>query len=158
MGGLGVGEPRNERASGSEARGYVLAQVSMDSSSFKEWLAEVGLPRVWLLVAVVIARGGLLVINPPWYISSKPLLLPCSALVFLDILSAVLSAIIVVECLSVLAHRWASSWNTKQRLTAVSIFFALGIVAQTVCAHQISNRYYQYASSVADNKNYSEAK
>src|SRR5689334_5382752 len=130
----------------------------MYRGTLKQWINDVGPFRAWLLLTALLGYVALHVLRPPWFVSSKPLILPFSYLVTLDILSAVLFAVAMVECLNILDHRWTKSWKTKQYFTAGFVFFAVSIVSQTVCVRQTSGRYYDYGWAVADKENYPEAK
>jgi len=129
----------------------------MNNITPANWFRVTGQPRVTLLAIALIGRILLYIFDPPHFVSKQPLIIPFPFLVALDVAWAILDSIIMVECIRVLTFRRTQSLPLKKHFAfVVSLIVLLGVF-KLVTAPKTAARYYNYAWSLAESQNYSEA-
>lgn len=127
----------------------------MNKLSFSQWYKTTGSLRVSLLVIAILAKVLLFILNPPYYILKKALILPFPYLIALDCVSVVITSIIIIECIRIIAYRSTSSWSLKRHFIFV---FAFIIFLALIIPTKNSKHYYSYGWYLTKEKNYKQAK
>lgn len=122
-----------------------------------KWLANMGRLRVGLFITAIIGKIILYIVYPPSFLSSKVLILPFPFLISLTLLGIIFSAIIIVECVRIIANRSTSAWNLKTHLILVFVIFIVFSGLRTFSYRHSSITYLRHAFSLVDKKNYAAA-
>jgi len=130
----------------------------MNNFTPANWLRGTGKLRIILLITALVGKAVLYLFCPPYFISKAPLIIPFSFLVALDVAWAIITSIIILECIRVIAFRATSSWANKKHFALVCTIIALLVVYKVVIlSSKTSTRYYNYGWSLAEKKEYQEA-
>jgi len=127
----------------------------MNKLTTAQWYRSLGPVRASLLFSAIAVKVLFYIFNPPYYISKKALILPFHFLIALDIAWAVVTGIIIIECLRVIAHRSTSSWSLKRHFIVV---FVLIILLALIIPIKNSKYYYSYGWDLTEEKDYEQAK
>ena len=125
--------------------------------TFRNWLRSAGTLRATLLASALLLRLPFVAINPPFFISKQPLILPPLVLVGLDAVQTICSTIIIIECVRVLTFCRTQSLPLKTHLTLVLALIVLLGGFKFVVAPNTASNYYNYAWSLTEKRQYSEA-
>jgi tetratricopeptide (TPR) repeat protein len=128
----------------------------MNSVGFRSWIKAIGSLRATLLVVAVISKVLLYILNPPSFVSTKPLVLSFPFLVALDFVWVVVTAIIAVECVRI-GFRSTSSWSSRTHFTVVFGLIFLMAASRVLATSQISRQYYSHGWSLAEKGDYQQA-
>jgi tetratricopeptide (TPR) repeat protein len=131
----------------------------MKNGGFKRWIEAIGSLRATLLFVAVISKVLLYISNPPPFspfISTKPLILSFPFLVALDLIGAVVTAIIAVECVRI-GFRSTSAWSSKTHFIVVFGLIVVLAGSRVPAASQTSKTYYSHGWSLAEKGDYQQA-
>jgi tetratricopeptide (TPR) repeat protein len=128
----------------------------MNNLSFRSWIEAIGSLRATLLVVAVVSKVLLYILNPPSFVSNKPLVLSFPFLVALDFVGAVVTAIIAMECVRI-GFRSTSAWSSKTHFIVLFGLIVLLTGSKVLAASQTSRQYYSHGWSLAEKGDYQQA-
>jgi tetratricopeptide (TPR) repeat protein len=124
--------------------------------TFPSWLTNAGTLRAWLLALGLVLWVPYVVLDPAFFISKHPLVLPPLILLILDAVRSICSSIILVECIRLLVPRWTQTTLKVYFITVLAVLVII-IGVKVATAHTTATRYYSYAWSLSDHQRYGEA-
>jgi Tetratricopeptide repeat len=130
--------------------------LAMNNTGFRSWIREIGTLRASVLFVALTGKVFSYILNPPSFISRRPLILPFPFLVLFDFLSAVVTGFIAVECIRI-GFPSTSPWTLKKHFAVAGIVIGLFVASKICVISQTSNQYYSYGWALAEKGNYREA-
>lgn len=125
--------------------------------TFKIWLTNAGKVRAWLLALALVLWLPYLALDPAFFISKHPLLLPPALLLILNVVRSACSSVILVESFRVFVPRWIRLTTLKGHFVFVLTVLVLLVGVKALTAPRTAIRYYDYAWSLSEHHLYAEA-
>jgi tetratricopeptide (TPR) repeat protein len=122
-----------------------------------KWLESAGRLRAVLFIIAIIGQIILCVVYPPSFLSSKVLIAPFPFLIFLTLSEIIFKAIILVECVRIIAYRSTSKWNWKTHFILVFVIIIIVSGLRLFSYRHSSMIYLRHAYSLIDKEDYAAA-